>query len=70
MNLYGEVRNRGNGEDRGVSDLERGEYLAMERGMGEYFVIERKERKGGGEDGKEDENWLLNRSCCLDYASE
>lgn len=56
MNLYGEVRNRGNGEDRGVSDLERGEYLAMERGMGEYFVIERKEREGGGEDCKENEN--------------
>ena len=70
MNLYGEVRNRGNGEDRGVSDLERGEYLEMERGMDEYFVIERKERKGGGEDCKENENWLLNRSCCLDYMSE
>ena len=47
MNLYGEVRNRGNGEDLGVSDLERGEYLAMERGISEYFVIGRKERKGG-----------------------
>ena len=52
--------------------MARGEYLAMERGMDEYFVIERKERKGGGggEDCKENENWLLNRSYCLNYVSE
>ena len=50
--------------------MERGEYLAIERGMDEYFVIGKKEREGGGEDGKENENWLLNRSCCLDYMNE